>query len=144
MTLTCPYTSLGGQQPSKLEFPFLPKSIHDRGKSRSHDRTRKVRTKVRFSCALLLTTDILMHAADKGVGAVQMLRMKSNSVTRSCPRELLPNGCRCCCDTVQVGQSVFGDLATDCHTASLPHENHGTSSTLFGARRIDTTCWTPP
>ena len=49
-------------------------------RSRSDDRTRMVRAKVRFSCALLLTTDILMHAADKGVGPVQMLRMKSNSV----------------------------------------------------------------
>ena len=29
MTLRCPYTSLGGRQPSKLEFPFLPESIHD-------------------------------------------------------------------------------------------------------------------
>ena len=38
---------------------------------------------------VFLTTDILMHAADKGAGAVQMLRMKSNSVARSCPRELL-------------------------------------------------------
>ena len=30
-----------------------------------------------------------MHAADEGVGAVQMVRMKSNSVARSCSRELL-------------------------------------------------------
>ena len=67
------------------------------GKSRSDDRTRKVRAKVRFLCALLLTTDILMHAADKGVGAVEMLRMESNSVARSCPRELL--------------QMVFADIA---------------------------------
>ena len=40
-----------------------------------------------FSCVLLLTTDILMHA--EGFEAVQMLRMKSNSDARSCPRELL-------------------------------------------------------
>ena len=52
--------------------------------------------KVRFSSALLLTTDILMHTADKGVGAVQMLRMKSNSVARSCPRTLA-NGFRLRC-----------------------------------------------
>ena len=43
---------------------------------------------MRFSCALMLTTDILMHAAEKGVGAVRMLRMTSNSVARSCQREL--------------------------------------------------------
>ena len=43
-----------------------------------------------FSCVLLLTTDIrfeFMHA--EGFEAVQMLRMKSNSDARSCPRELL-------------------------------------------------------
>ena len=28
MTLICPYTSLGGLQLSKWEYPFLPKSIH--------------------------------------------------------------------------------------------------------------------
>ena len=33
------------------------------------------------------TTDVLMHA--EGFEAVQMLRMKSNSDARSCPRELL-------------------------------------------------------
>ena len=96
-----------------------------RGKSRCHDRTHKVRAKVRCSCALLLTTDILVHAADEGVGAVQMLRMKS--VARSCPREFL--------------QMVLADIAvwntkllrqrarwpkclltTDRHTASLPHD----------------------
>ena len=80
MTLICPYTSLGRQQPSKWEVPFLPKSLHDCGKSRSDGRTRKERAKVRFSCAPLLTTDILMHAADLGVAAVQMLRMKSSSI----------------------------------------------------------------
>ena len=36
------------------------------------DRTRTVNAKLPFSCALLLTTDILIHAADKGVGAVHM------------------------------------------------------------------------
>ena len=121
MTLICPYTSLGGQQPSKWEFPFLPKSIHDRGKSRSDDPTRKVRAKVRCSCALLLTADILMHAADKGVGAVQMLRMKSNSVARSCPREHLQMvfaDIAVGTTTVQVGQNVFGGLAADRHTTS--------------------------
>ena len=52
--------------------------------------------KMSFSCVLWVTTDILMHAADERLGAVQMLRMKSmaltsmsNSVARSCPRELL-------------------------------------------------------
>ena len=47
------------------------------GTSRSDDRTRTVIAKVRFSCVLLMNTDILMHAVDERVGAVQMLRMKS-------------------------------------------------------------------
>ena len=33
--------------------------------------------KMSFSCVLWVTTDILMHAADERLGAVQMLRMKS-------------------------------------------------------------------
>ena len=41
------------------------------GRAEVIDRTRKVKAKVRLSCALLLTTDILMHAADEGVGTVQ-------------------------------------------------------------------------
>ena len=92
---------------------------------------RKVRAKVRFSSALLLTTDILMHAADKGAGAAQMLRMKSNSVARSCPRETLANGFRWHCSRehqvaatpYKLVKNVFGDLATDRHTAFLPFLN---------------------
>ena len=87
------------------------------GKSRSDDRTSK---------------------ANKGVGAVQMLRMNSNSVARSCPRELLQ---MVFADTAvwntkllrhhaKLAKNVFGDLAIDRHTASLPHENHDTSCPL--------------
>ena len=35
------------------------------------------------------------------------------------------------CDTVQVGQNVFGDLAIDRHTSSLQHDNHDTSRSLY-------------
>ena len=48
MTHISEYTSLGGLQPSKWEFPFLPKSINDCETGRSDDRTRTVNAKVRF------------------------------------------------------------------------------------------------
>ena len=76
-THICAYTSLGGLQPSKWKFPFLPKSINDGGTSRNDDRTLTVNAKVRSSRVLLRTTDFLIHAADERVGAVQMLRLKS-------------------------------------------------------------------
>ena len=77
-----------------------------------------------------------MHAADKGVGAVPMLRMKSNPLPEAAREKMVCAdiavwNTRSCCDTVQVGQNVFLDLATDRHTASLPHENHDTSRPLY-------------
>ena len=60
-----------------------------------------------------------------------MLRRKSHSVARSCPREMVFADIAVWNTTVQVGQNVFGDLATDRHTASLPHENHDTSRPLY-------------
>ena len=48
MTHICAYTSLGGLQPSKWKFPFLPQSINDWGTSRSDDRTRAVTAKDEF------------------------------------------------------------------------------------------------
>ena len=38
-----------------------------------------------------------MHAADEGVGVVQMLRMKSNSFCQKLPGKTLANGLRCHC-----------------------------------------------
>ena len=53
------------------------------------------RRKVRFSCALLLTTEILMQAADEGVGAVQVLRMNEVELRRQKLTErTLANGFR--------------------------------------------------
>ena len=97
-----------------VSIPHKVKSMTE-GKSRSHDRMRKVRTKVRFSCALLLTTHFLMHAADKGGGAVHTLRMWCQTPLPEATREnsgkwfslTLQSGTPSCCDTVQVGQNVF-------------------------------------
>ena len=47
------------------------------------------------SCALLLTTEILMQAADEGVGAVQVLRMNEVELRRQKLTErTLANGFR--------------------------------------------------
>ena len=96
MTHICAYTSLGGLQPSKWKFPFLPQSINDRGTSRSDDRTRAVTAKDEFfMCSV--GDDGYPHACSRRAtwsranvenekhGLTSML----NSVARSCPRELL-------------------------------------------------------
>ena len=88
ITHICAYTSLGGLQPSR--WGVLTESMTERQAQAT------VNAKVRSSRVLALTINILMHAADERVGAVHMLRTKgpgltsmSNSVARSCPRQLL-------------------------------------------------------
>ena len=96
MTHICAYTSLGGLQPSKWKFPFLPQSINDWGTIRNDDRTRAVTAKDEFfMCSV--GDDGYPHACSRRAtwsrASVENekhgLTSMSKSVARSCPRELL-------------------------------------------------------
>ena len=95
MTHICAYTSLGGLQLSKWEFPFLPKSIKNRGTNGSDNRMRTVSAKSTFFICSLADHGYL-HACSRRASWSRAnvenekhgLTSLSNSVGRSCPRDL--------------------------------------------------------